>query len=148
MNETMGAYGLWHVTTEGDCEGRSTKDLGTHEGFLDEIAFSLAGAVEYGLQFSRVQTDTYKVRPPKTEVNVSLDIGTGTWDLGPNERAAFFKKMLEGRPVSIGRSDFYAAVTLIAGRDPAEQERLRKEAARRLALSKLSAEDREALDLK
>lgn len=22
------AYGFWHVTTEGDCEGRSTTDLG------------------------------------------------------------------------------------------------------------------------
>lgn len=25
------AYGFWHVTTEGDCEGRSTTDLGVFE---------------------------------------------------------------------------------------------------------------------
>ena len=29
-------FGIWHVTTEGDCEGRSTRDLGIHEGYIDE----------------------------------------------------------------------------------------------------------------
>lgn len=26
------AYGFWHVTTEGDCEGRSITDLGVFAG--------------------------------------------------------------------------------------------------------------------
>lgn len=32
------AYGFWHVTTEGDCEGRSITDLGVFEGNIDTIA--------------------------------------------------------------------------------------------------------------
>ena len=62
-NETLNAYGLWQVTTEGDCEGRSIKDLGINEGFLDEIAFSLAGEACYGLRFSAVYpTTAYRTR--------------------------------------------------------------------------------------
>ena len=37
------AFGWWHVTTEGDDEGRTTRDLGYHYGYLDEIALRLAG---------------------------------------------------------------------------------------------------------
>ena len=36
-------YGTFKVTTEGDCEGKSTRDLGVHTGYIDEIAFALAG---------------------------------------------------------------------------------------------------------
>ena len=40
-------YGLWNVTTEGDCEGRSVRNLGTYEGNIDEIAFALADKCFY-----------------------------------------------------------------------------------------------------
>lgn len=40
-------FGIWHVTTEGDCEGRSPRDLGFHEGYIDEIALALADKCFY-----------------------------------------------------------------------------------------------------
>jgi hypothetical protein len=42
--------GWWKVTTEGDCEGRTTDDLGTHYGHVCEIALSLKGS-GYKLRF-------------------------------------------------------------------------------------------------
>jgi hypothetical protein len=38
---------IWSVTTEGDVEGKSTTNLGTFEGRLDEIAFALADKEYY-----------------------------------------------------------------------------------------------------
>ena len=43
--------GLWHVTTEGDCEGRSVKDLGYHKGHIIDIAHKLSGENYYSLHF-------------------------------------------------------------------------------------------------
>lgn len=31
-------YGIWIVTTEGDCEGRSTRHLGVFQEYIDDIA--------------------------------------------------------------------------------------------------------------
>ena len=31
-------FGTWEVTTEGDVEGRTTKNLGNFTGYIDEIA--------------------------------------------------------------------------------------------------------------
>ena len=65
-----------------------------------------------------------------------------------DERVNYFKRMLEGRPITVEPSRCYASVRLINGRSPAEQKQMRKEAARLLALSKLSLADMEALGLK
>lgn len=51
------AYGTWKVTTEGDCEGRSIRDLGTYTGYLDEMAFALADKCCYSLQFDTPISD-------------------------------------------------------------------------------------------
>lgn len=142
------AYGLWHVTTAGDCEGRSTRDLGTHEGFLDEIAFALASSAMYGLKFQKIDPTKYKDRPVHPRVDVQLDIGTGTWRMSWNQRVDFFRRMFADRPVTVRPSNFFASVELTSGRDPMEQERLRNEDARQTALSKLSPADIEALGLK
>jgi hypothetical protein len=50
--------GYWEVTTEGDCEGRSTRHLGIHRGHICEIALALAGAAEYSLKFEQVPEPT------------------------------------------------------------------------------------------
>ncbi|AFQ96441.1 hypothetical protein [Bacillus phage vB_BceM_Bc431v3] len=47
--------GTWKVTTEGDCEGRSTKQLGTYEGHILDVVRQLAGQAYYQLTFERVQ---------------------------------------------------------------------------------------------
>ena len=41
-SEYLNPNGTWMVTTEGDCEGKTTKTLGVFIGRLDEIAFALA----------------------------------------------------------------------------------------------------------
>jgi hypothetical protein len=45
--------GWWKVTTEGDCEGKTTKQLGTHYGHVAEIAFSIAEGRGYSLCFEK-----------------------------------------------------------------------------------------------
>ena len=52
-------YGLWQVTTEGDCEGRSVCNLGVYEGNIDEIAFALADKCCYCLNFRAVSPKNY-----------------------------------------------------------------------------------------
>lgn len=134
-------FGLWRVTTEGDCEGRTTKDLGIHEGFLDEIAFALAGSAMYGLRFSAVNTKGYLMYSAQTQVNVSLDIETRTWDMTKDQRVNYFKKMLVDRPIEVAKSDYCASVKLTSGRNPIERELIARELRYKQALSKLSEED-------
>lgn len=47
----LSPIGWWQVTTEGDCEGWSVKQLGTYYGHLAEIAFHLADKAYYCLTF-------------------------------------------------------------------------------------------------
>jgi hypothetical protein len=140
------AYGTWKVTTEGDCEGRSTRDLGTHTGYLDEIAFALAKDVYYSLRFVAVNPLALaKANPTGTKVQVSLDIATGTWDLDQKERIQYFEKMLAGWDTVVRAGTYHACVELVSGLSPEAQA----EAARRLlvqsALSKLTPDEIEAL---
>lgn len=140
------AYGIWTVTTEGDVEGRTTNHLGTFEGYLDEIAFKLAGKSYYGLRFAPAD-DLALISRPGTKVQVSLDIDSGTWDMKGEQRVNFFKKLLAGRKVSVAPGQYYACVELIDGDSPEEIARREKELKKQKALAKLSAEDRELLGL-
>lgn len=53
--------GWWSVSTEGDDEGRTTTQLGTHYGHVAEIAFSLANKCFYSLSFEPLDDNV----PPK-----------------------------------------------------------------------------------
>jgi hypothetical protein len=139
-------YGIWTVTTEGDCEGRSVSHLGTFEGYIDEIAFALAGKSFYSLRFQPAD-DLEQIAKPGTKVSVSLDIDSGTWDLHGVNRVDYFKKMLAGRNVSVVEGQYYASVILIDGDSPEEQERKANELKRKQALAKLTEEDRKLLGL-
>lgn len=108
-------YGMWKVTTEGDCEGRSTKDLGIHEGFIDEIAFTLANQACYKLTFSPAKVNKEFARKPKAKtVSISLDIDSKTWNMQPNERVEFIKRLFKDRLINfdIEAGSYYASVTL------------------------------------
>jgi hypothetical protein len=138
----LSPHGVWHVTTEGDCEGRSTKDLEVHEGYIDDIAFALAGAAYYKLKFKPVDVKALSRKPCLgTEVHVSLSIESKTW--GTKD----FERLLSGRGVAVEHSDYYDSVKLIRGADPMRQEQARRDALRNAALSKLSADEAEALGL-
>jgi hypothetical protein len=146
MMSDIKAFGTWKVTTEGDCEGRTTRDLGTHEGYLDEIAFALADRAYYGLRFSQAKPaklDTKK--PTGVSVPVSLDIETGTWDLSGSERVKYFKKLLEGSHTIVKPSKYYACVELRSTEDPAVMAEQLKRIKRDQALAKLTQDEREAL---
>lgn len=105
--------GLWHVTTEGDCEGRSTKDLGTHYGRIDDIAFALGDQGGYSLRFDSVDARGWgAANPNRQTVNISLGIESKTWDLAPNDRLEFFRRLFASSKTTVEECPYYASVTL------------------------------------
>ena len=57
--------GWWKVTTEGDCEGRTTSELGKFYGHVAEIAFHLAAKCYYGLDFYPIESLAVNLVTPK-----------------------------------------------------------------------------------
>lgn len=113
MSRVYAAQGWWHVTTEGDVEGKTVADLGNHYGYLDEIAFALGSLAYYGLHFQAIDEPKQQPFPsPVTAVNITLGIDSGTWDGPPIDRAEKVRKILRGRPVVVGESYLYASVLL------------------------------------
>ena len=135
-------YGLWKVTTEGDCEGRSSRDLGTYEGYIDEIAFSLADKCYYSLNFRAVSPHEHKpdMTPKRKTVDIQLDIGSGTWDMESKNRAIAVSGLMRDRPVAVSESTFYGCVRLTTNKKTEEEKKAE-------ALAKLSPEERRLLGL-
>ena len=135
------AYNSWHVTTEGDCEGKSIKDLGVHVGFFDEIAFALADKAFYELHMSPAkEKPEIDITPKAASVMVSLPIETKTWDLKGADRRKYYEKFLAGRPVKFGDKASYAGIELINTKY--------KDTIRIAALAKLTKEEKEILGVK
>lgn len=140
------SYGLWKVTTEGDCEGKTIRNLGTYEGNISDIAFYLKNKCEYSLQFSPAKD--IKIKPCDVThygyVNISLDIDSGTWNMSPEDRVNYFKVLLntENREdvIIVEPGQYYASVKLV-GYDSHE------EYIRKTALEKLTDEEKEVLGL-
>ena len=132
-------YGIWIVTTEGDCEGRSTRHLGVFQGYIDDIAFALAEKCCYSLEFEKVCTDIPVPKRALDEVNVTLDINPETWKLSPIDRIGFFRNMLQDRNTFVSKGSAYASVTL-------SRKNLEKDK-REVALAKLTAEEKVLLGL-
>ena len=141
------AYGFWRVTTEGDEEGRNTKELGIYEGYLDDIAFELADSVFYALRFEPIVPKRVDYSTSgKYEINVSLGIESGTWNQPKEDRITYFKDMLSpGGKAAVEESNYYACVKLVRDRTKAEREQLRRKSIAESALTKLSTEERLAL---
>lgn len=143
------AYGLWKVTTEGDCEGRSVRQLGTHEGYIDEIAFKLAKQCFYSLNFKLLDANEHKdMTPTGTKVHITLDIDSGTWDMTHDARVDHFRDILKDREVDVSPGMYYASVVLIDGASPEVQELRRREFIRNATIKKLTPEELEILDIK
>ena len=115
--------GWWNVTTEGDCEGRSTKSLGWHYGHVVEIALSLQRSPCFRYQFSPWSFDVPFGMPGEpTEyphfaqvrdtVDISLDIRSGTWDMKPNVRVDWFREWFDSEDVEVASSCYYASVKI------------------------------------
>lgn len=133
--------GTWLVTTEGDCEGKSTKSLGVHYGYLDEIAFALADKCFYDLHFQSVDPLELNRIPKKSEVSISLPIDSGTWDLKGSARVKYFVNFFSDRPnVEVKQSNSYAGITIKIKDD--------RDIKKQRALSKLTEEDKKGFRIK
>lgn len=139
-------YGIWEVTTEGDCEGRSVKRLGRFEGYMDDIALALAPQTYYTLKFKLISPEDIKL-PPKvrSSVMISLEYDAGIGGMTGDEQLAFVSKILAERPVTVRRGTY--GIEINDGTSPEEIARKTKEAKKAEVLSKLSAEERELLGL-
>lgn len=145
------SYGRWIVTTEGDCEGRSTRQLGTHEGFLDDIAFALADRCYYSLNFRPADDLPPGMPATRDSVQVQLDINSGTWDMSKDDRVKFVADMLKDHPGTktlVRDGTAYASVTLRLGINEEERKEMERQRHIRSAKNKLSADELEALGLK
>lgn len=103
-------FGLWHVTTEGDCEGRTTKDLGIFKGYIDEIAKTLSNQCYYSLKFEAALPATVvkeTVLEPKKKVSVSLNGESGYGRMTPAKKREFLKQLFKDRTVKATPTNSY-----------------------------------------
>lgn len=135
--------GTWKVTTEGDCEGRSTQILGVYTGYVDEIALHLAHRCFYSLNFTKVEAESVSLPKNKNSVSVSFNIESKTWDsIKTNGGLEEMKEVFKDRPVFISKSNYYASFTISTEEIIDERKQKREK-----ALAKLSKEDRKILGL-
>lgn len=124
---------LWEVSTEGDIEGRSIKNIGIFMGNLLEIAKRLRGMPVYQLYFKEIKPSEYpslsESSTSRKEVNFSV--------------AGFSKEELlkELQDHNIEPSNFYKAVKLTFS----EEELI--DLKRQRALAKLTEEELKLLNL-
>jgi hypothetical protein len=124
---------LYRVTTEGDCEGRTIKDLGIHSGNPAIIALNLADKAFYGLSFKEVVLTHHE------------SVNTNTFSV----HLSGFGTVPEFRPFDIPegymieKSNFYDSL-MIKQKKSVEDRRV--EVATK-ALAKLTREERLALGL-
>ena len=147
LNLPPNTYGLWQATTEGDCEGRTIRDLGVHMGHFDEIALKLADKVYYTLQLKWVDPTAAKDFPQATQVQVSLSSDTGLQNLLPEERADAIKEWLaeNKRSILVNPGVYYGAVGLVD--HEAIERRFLEKKKKLAALNKLTREEIELLGL-
>ncbi len=106
-------YGYWKVTTEGDCEGRSTRQLGCYKGHIDDIALMLKSQCYYSLLFTRLKDESDKlIEGMRGKVNVTLDIGSNTWSFSSDDRVETMKELFKDRDVEISKGNSYASFTI------------------------------------
>ena len=137
-------FGIWEVSTEGDVEGRSTRNLGIYEGHVDDIAFALADKAYYKLYFQRVKIVPIHEDSPRkrNKVEVYIDDLTSYNDLEQvryNKVKSFFA---ERNNTSVRRVGTYS-FTLVNGEDK-YQSALKKY---KEAISTLTNEEKELLGL-
>lgn len=87
--------GWWNVTTEGDEEGRSTRQLGLHYGHVAEIAFWLAIHNFYKLTFEAkglipLNTAIMRYEATARSVYIALDYTSKIDDLSKDEQVKWF----------------------------------------------------------
>lgn len=118
INETIGSpVGAWLITTEGDCEGRTTQTLGVEQGHILDLARKYGRMAMYGLKFKRqANIPEEKGVLPTDTVHIQLDINSGTWDMKDADRAcAIAAWAKQEQPqyqglIPVTESNYYASV--------------------------------------
>lgn len=129
---------IWLVTTEGDCEGRSTHTIGYYQGTIDAIALALADQSLYTLRFTPVEPQKPGV---PTREGVSVVFGGDLYTSDAETMAAELRAALGSR-VNVGRGTYSWAVELVSKKPLDKRAILRQK-----ALAKLSPEEVAALGL-
>ena len=133
-------YGTFKVTTEGDCEGKSIRDLGVYTGYIDEIAFALADKCFYTLCFALVEPTTLDLTPKKDTVKISLNIDSGVWDFNGADAMDYFKDFFANRDVEVISTHGYGSCTISTHKETIEEKKEK-------ILQKLSEEEKKILGL-
>ena len=136
-DKNIDVYGLWQVSTEGDCEGRTIKSLGLWEGFIDDIALHLADRVMYNLWITPAEVNKVTEKPMARRVDVYMN---HIAHIDTTERLEIATKAFANRNVRISKSDYYGA--FVINNNTSEEEILRSS-----ALAKLTAAERKLLGL-
>lgn len=112
----LSPVGAWNVTTEGDCEGTSVRNLGVYQGHIVDIARALAHNSMYGLRFSPAKTPPNTDSGKPVKVNISLDIDSETWDMDGDSRKMAFRRFLgkeeSNASYEVEEGKYYACVAL------------------------------------
>lgn len=137
-------YGTWKVTTEGDVEGRTTRQLGVFTGFVDEIALHLADKCYYSLNFTAAEEAVKTFTPKAEQVEISFNIDSNTWNMKPDERVEVIREMFKNRPVTIGDGHYYSSIQISSVMTEEERLNIKREK----ILAKLSDQEREILGFK
>jgi hypothetical protein len=110
---------IWKVTTEGDCEGRSTKELGIFKGHIVDIALSLADKSYYTLNFKETEHPKETLELPKSnKVNVVISDThyRFKYDFKPKERVIvateFLQRSTPNNSYKINESSYWESVQI------------------------------------
>jgi len=133
-------YGTWKVTTEGDCKGRRTRQLGTFTGHVDEIALHLANKCYYTLDFTEINPHPAGLIP--TGVSTRVRINSGEVGRTFNNDARAMTDLFYDRPVKISDCNYYKSFIITNASFALAIERNKAKAT---ALSKLTEAEKEAL---
>ena len=134
-------YGYWQVSTEGDEEGKSIRNLGVFHGNIDEIAFALADKAMYSLDFKQINPNNIPTPEEyKTRVEICLDLKDIPYG-DSRARINIMQEMLSETNISVEKGNTYSGVSLIRPEDPHRV----KESKIKTILSKLTDEERELL---
>ena len=104
-SEKYPIYGTFEIYT-----GENMKYLGTHTGYIDELAFALADEAVESLFFKLIHLHKIKLMPKRTEVEICFDSNSDIWEIEDEEkRKAAWNKLFKNRDVILTKIETYAS---------------------------------------
>lgn len=112
---------IWEVTIHGDCEGRSTRNLGFYEGYIEDIAFYLHPKSVYNsLSFEKVYNinnkEVIKINESNITNYINKEIHLTLWDLSllEKEEANYcVSKLFKNKSIIVSNSSEYVTIRKI-----------------------------------